>query len=84
MAENTAPEKVNNENSEKKAEKNQEKKVPFSKSLKSEFAKIIWPSKDDLTRQTIAVVFISVAVGVIISLIDMALGYGINLITAAP
>ena len=53
-------------------------KTPFSKSLKSEFAKIIWPTRDELTRQTIAVVCVSVVVGVLIALIDMALQFGVN------
>ncbi len=56
----------------------EEKKTPFTKGLKAEFRKIIWPSKDDLTKQTIAVVSISIALGIIISLIDMVLQYGIN------
>jgi preprotein translocase subunit SecE len=72
MAENNAPEKAKEEKSEK---------TSFSKSLKSEFAKIIWPSKDDLTKQTIAVVCVSVLMGILISLIDMGLGYGITSIT---
>ena len=56
----------------------QEQKTPFTKSLKQEFAKIIWPTKAELTKQTIAVVCISVVTGVLIALIDMALGYGID------
>jgi len=56
----------------------QENKTPFSKSLKSEFSKIIWPGKEELTRQTIAVVCISVVMGALIALIDLALGYGID------
>ncbi len=69
----------NNEKTPVKEEKSG--KSSFSKNLKSEFAKIIWPGKDDLTKQTVAVVCISIAMGVLISLIDMVLGYGINLIT---
>ncbi len=56
----------------------QEKKTPFSKSLKSEFAKIIWPGKEELTKQTVAVVCISIVMGALIALIDLALGYGID------
>ena len=72
MAENTAPEKAKEEKGSS---------VSFSKSLKSEFAKIIWPSKDDLTKQTIAVVCVSIVMGILISLIDMGLGYGITALT---
>ncbi len=63
------------------AKETKTEKAPFSKNLKAEFAKIVWPGRDELTRQTIAVVCISIAMGVIISLIDLILGYGINLIT---
>lgn len=62
----------------KAAPSKEEKKIPFSKGLKAEFRKIIWPSKDDLTKQTVAVVSVSIALGVIIALIDMVLQYGIN------
>lgn len=55
-----------------------EKKVPFSKGLKAEFKKITWPTKDDLTKQTIAVVVVSVVLGIAITIIDSALQLGLN------
>lgn len=57
-----------------------EKKQSFAKGLKGEFKKIIWPTKDTLTKQTVAVVAISIALGIIISVIDTALQFGINFI----
>ena len=48
------------------------------KGLKSEFKKVVWESKEDVTRQTIAVVLISLVLGVIITLIDTALQLGID------
>ncbi len=48
------------------------------KGLKAEFGKITWENKDSVTRQTVAVVVISVIVGVLIALIDMALQFGID------
>lgn len=43
------------------------------KSLKSEFKKIVWPDKDSLVKQTIAVIVVSVVLGIIIATVD--LGY---------
>ena len=46
--------------------------------LKSEFFKIIWPTKESIVRQTIAVVAVSVVTGLIIALIDWIIQYGVN------
>ncbi len=48
------------------------------KGLKSEFGKIIWTSRQDVARQTISVVAISVVLGLIIAVIDKILQYGID------
>ncbi|MDO4623667.1 MAG: preprotein translocase subunit SecE [Eubacteriales bacterium] len=50
----------------------------WSDGLKAEFRKIIWPSRDDLVKQTSAVVVVSVILGVLISIVDAAVQYGIN------
>ncbi len=55
-----------------------EKGKGWFKGLKSEFRKIVWESREDVTRQTIAVVLISLVLGVIITLIDTALQLGID------
>ena len=46
--------------------------------LKAEFKKIIWPDKATLIKQTTAVVAISVVLGVIISVLDVAIQYGVD------
>ncbi|MDY3917954.1 MAG: preprotein translocase subunit SecE [Candidatus Limivivens sp.] len=46
--------------------------------LKSEYRKIIWPDKTDLAKQTAAVVVVSAVLGVIITMIDFAVQYGID------
>ena len=61
-----------------KKEKTQKKS--FFKGLKAEFKKIIWPDKKTLTKETTAVVVISVLLGALISVIDAVLKYGIDLI----
>ncbi|MDO4522023.1 MAG: preprotein translocase subunit SecE [Eubacteriales bacterium] len=50
----------------------------WSDGLKAEFRKIIWPKKDDLVKQTGAVLAVSVVLGVLISIVDTAVQYGIN------
>ena len=39
------------------------KLVKFWNGVKAEFKKIVWPDKDDLLKQSVAVVIISVVVG---------------------
>ena len=56
-------------------------KPSFWTGVKSEFKKITWPSKDDLTKQTIAVVIVTVILGAVIALLDTALQYGVNLLS---
>ena len=58
---------------------NTQKKSWF-KGLKSEFKKVSWPDKNTLSKQTAAVVSISVVLGLIISLLDTVLKYGIDLL----
>ena len=56
-------------------------KTDFIKGLKAEFNKIIWPDKDTLLKQSVAVVIVSIVMGIIISLIDVAAQYGVNFLT---
>jgi len=48
-----------------------EKKVSRFSHIKAEFRKIIWPDKASAAKQTIAVVVISVVLGVIIAILDL-------------
>ncbi len=57
------------------------KKPGFFKGVKSEFKKITWPDKKDTFKQSVAVVSISVVVGVIIALLDHFIQMGVNFIT---
>ena len=47
---------------------------------KSEFSKIIWPTKEKLTRQSVAVVVITVITAALIAVLDRGLQYGINFV----
>jgi preprotein translocase subunit SecE len=59
-----------------------EKSKGWFKGLKAEFHKISWTSKDDVTKQTIAVVVISVISGLLIAVIDFLLQTGINFLVS--
>ena len=60
-------------------EKKASKKSWF-KGLKTEFSKIIWPDQKSLTKETIAVLVVSVLLGVIISVVDLIVRFGIEFI----
>ena len=53
-------------------------KESFFDGLSAEFKKIIWPDKKSITRQTAAVVAVSVVLGLVIALLDYIVQYGID------
>ncbi len=53
-------------------------KTSWFSGLKTEFKKIIWPDKTSLTRQTVAVVVVSVVLGLIIAVLDILIKYGVD------
>lgn len=64
-----------------------EKEIETQKSnwgtgLKAEFNKINWPLKDQLVKETGAVVAVSVVLGLIIALLDFAIQYGIEFLVS--
>lgn len=72
-------------NTEKAAKKSgqsiSEKFSAWCKGLKSEYSKIVWENKETTTKQTTAVVVISVILGIIIAIVDWVLQNGIDFIT---
>lgn len=54
----------------------------FFKSVKAEFKKISWPDRQSTLKQSVAVIAISVVVGVIIAILDYVVQYGVNLLTS--
>ena len=56
------------------------KKPSFFKGVKGEFKKITWPDKTSLLKQTVAVIGVSVVVGVVIAVIDFIIQYGVNIL----
>ena len=53
-------------------------KTSWFEGLKAEFGKIVWPAKESLTKQTVAVVAVSVVVGLLIAVLDTFIQYGID------
>ncbi|ADL03045.1 preprotein translocase subunit SecE [Lacrimispora saccharolytica] len=62
---------VNNEGAQKRN---------FFKGLKAEFAKIVWPDKETVTKQTIAVMSSAIALGLIIAIIDLIIKFGLSFV----
>ena len=58
-----------------------QKRPGFFDGVKAEFKKIAWPDRQATLKQSVAVVAISVVVGVIIAIIDYVAKYGINFLT---
>lgn len=55
-------------------------KKSWFKGLKAEFKKVIWPDKESVAKQTVAVVIVSVILCVIIALLDAVIGLGLGFI----
>ena len=63
------------------AEKKQKApKKNWTKGLQGEFKKIVWPDKQTLVKQTVAVVSITAVLGVFIAVIDSGILQLLNLI----
>lgn len=59
-----------------------ENKEKFFDGVKAEFRKVSWPDPSSLGKQTAAVIVISVLVGALIAVLDMAFQYGFNFISS--
>ena len=64
---------------EKKAKSEKSSKMKnWFKGIKAEFKKIIWPDKDKLMKETVAVVVASLIIGFIIAAIDTLIQIGFD------
>lgn len=52
---------------------NDTKKTNWLKAIKAQFKRIIWPTKEDIAKQSAVVVAVSVLLGVIIAVLDRVL-----------
>ncbi|MDD3172996.1 MAG: preprotein translocase subunit SecE [Herbinix sp.] len=55
-------------------------KKSWFKGLKSEFKKIIWPDKEHLVKQSVAVITVTIILGAIIYFLDTVFDYGMGFI----
>ena len=64
------------------SEKNEavQKKSRFQ-GMKAEFKKVIWPDKDEIIKSTIAVVAVSIVLGLIIAGLDGLINFGMSFLT---
>ena len=64
-----------------KKKENKANKPSFFKGIKTEFMKISWPTKNSLVKESVAVIGISVVLGLFISRIDTVIQFGIKFLT---
>ncbi len=62
------------------ASKEKTKKKSFFSGVKSEFGKIVWPDREQVSKETVAVLICSVALGLIIAVLDLAISFGLSFI----
>ena len=65
---------------EKAAKKKTEKKPSFFHGLKKEYKKIVFADKETVAKQTVAVVIMSIFIGVLIGVLDMVMKFGLSFI----
>ena len=53
-------------------------KTSWFTGLKAAFRKIIWPTKENVAKETTAVVITSIILGLIIAMLDFLIQYGVN------
>ena len=62
--------------------KKKKKKDNCWKSVKTEFKKIAWPDQKETVKQSVAVLCVSVVVGLIITFLDTLIQFGVNFLTS--
>lgn len=67
---------------EDSAKKEKASKPSFFKGLKAEYKKIVWPDKNEVLKQSVAVVCISIVLGAIIAVLDLFVQYGVDFLTS--
>lgn len=64
------------------AKKEKANKPSFFKGLKAEYKKIAWPDRNEVLKQSVAVVCISIVLGAIIAVLDFLMQYGVDFLTS--
>lgn len=60
--------------------KEKAKSKDWVKGLKAEFKKINWPDQKTLTKETVAVLVVSVLLGIVITVLDFIIRFGLEFI----
>ena len=55
-------------------------KKSFFKGLKAEFKKIVWPDQETVGKQTVVVLAVSIALGLVNAVLDFIIKWGLNFI----
>ena len=63
---------------EAKAKKKSSKTKSWWTGLEAEYAKIIWPTKASIVRQSVVVVIITTILGILIGMIDQLIQFGLD------
>ena len=58
-----------------------ENKPGFFKTVQAEFKKIVWPSRESVFKQSLAVTGVCLVLGILITIFDFLIQYGVNFIT---
>ena len=53
----------------------------FFKGVKTEFKKISWPDATTLLKQSVVVIAVSIALGLVIALMDTVIQYGVSFLS---
>ncbi|MBE5826533.1 MAG: preprotein translocase subunit SecE [Butyrivibrio sp.] len=61
---------------------NESKASTFFKGVKAEFNKIIWPTREDIIKQTTAVIVVSAITCALIAVLDIGFETGMNFLTS--
>ena len=62
------------------AEEAKKSTTSFWKALKAEFKKIVWPSRNDVIKQTALIIVVTIILGVIVKFLDTGIQALLNLI----
>ncbi|MCD8038441.1 MAG: preprotein translocase subunit SecE [Lachnospiraceae bacterium] len=57
------------------------KKDSLWKNIKTEFNKIAWPDRTETVKESVAVLCVSVVLGLLITFLDTIIQFGINFLT---
>ena len=61
--------------------KKEAKKDSFWKGIKTEFNKISWPDRTETVKESVAVLCVSVVLGLIITFLDTIILFGVDFLT---